>query len=211
LEGRATHVGEKAANRLDRTADDSGIAFRVGLSVTGPVYLHSLEWERRAPGVLAVRDLALLDLGHPTARTRAGVSSAKNFEGRLATLSVSHPDPLGVVTTGTRDWVDYEVSSRLTILPEPGCWSRRQGRGHRKLHRGRIRRGHLSIDRAAQLRADRARDRPRSRSGWIRRYDVRLECSGLIVRARVDGRFVVSATTRRLAGGGAASSSTPEP
>jgi hypothetical protein len=73
------------------------------------------------------------------------VSSAKNFEADFATtFSVSHPDPLGVVTTGTRDWVDYEVSSRLTFSlsraagPDPpsGCTSTASRTSRRRLAGG---------------------------------------------------------------------------
>jgi hypothetical protein len=203
VEGPATRVGEKVAIDWTVPADDSGIAFRVGLSVTGPVYLHSLDWDG-APEEYSQSGILLSSIWDTQPRGLAPwVSSAKNFEADFATtFSVSHPDPLGVVTTGTRDWVDYEVSSRLTFSLNRAAGLVVRARGHRNFTAAVFDGGTLAI--VEQHDSERTvlattpfalrLDTP---------YDVTLECSGPIVRARVDGRLVVSATTRRLAGGGA--------
>jgi hypothetical protein len=131
------------------------------------------------------------------------VSSAKNFEADFATtFSVSHPDRLGIVTTGTRDWIDYEVASRLTFSLNHAAGLVVRARGHRIFIAAVFDGQALSI--IEQHNSERTvlattpfalrLDTP---------YDVALECAGPIVRVRVDGVLVVSATTRRLAGGGA--------
>ncbi|GAA3139970.1 ADP-ribosylglycohydrolase [Kribbella aluminosa] len=200
-EGPCIDVGERT--ELDWTVPSGGNPFRIGLSVSGTAYLHSLDWDG-APAEYSQSGILLSSIWDTQPRGLAPwVSSAKNFEADFATtFSVSHPDPLGVVTTGTRDWVDYEISSRLTFSLSRSAGIVVRARGHRNftaaVFDGRL----LSI--VEQHGAERTvlatapfalrRDAP---------YDVSVECAAAVVTVRVDGISMLSATTRRLAGGGA--------
>jgi ADP-ribosylglycohydrolase len=187
-------------------SDGAGIAFRLGLSLTGPdavVHLNSLDWDG-APASYSQSGILLSSIWDTQPRGLAPwVSSAKNFEADFATtFSVSHPDPLGVVTTGTRDWVDYEISSRLTFSLSRAAGLVVRARGHRNFTAAVFDGQRLSI--VEQHDSERTvlattpfalrLDRP---------YDVALECAGSTVRVHVDGIPFVEATTGRLAGGGA--------
>ncbi|WP_371401428.1 ADP-ribosylglycohydrolase family protein [Kribbella sp. NBC_00662] len=199
-EGAWRRVGAKAT--IEWTVP-AGIPFRVGLSVGGTVYLHSLDWDG-APAEYSQSGILLSSIWDTQPRGLAPwVSSAKNFEADFATtFSVSHPGPLGVVTTGTRDWVDYEVTSRLTFSLNRAAGLVVRARGHRNFSAALFDGNTLSI--VEQHNADRTvlattpfslrRDRP---------YDVTVACAGSIVLVDIDGIQMLSATTRRLAGGGA--------
>jgi hypothetical protein len=63
------------------------------------------------------------------------VSSARHFGPDIfSTFSLSHPSDNGVVTTGTRDWVDYEVSSELTLDLHKSVGLVARARGHRRYY-----------------------------------------------------------------------------
>jgi ADP-ribosylglycohydrolase len=65
------------------------------------------------------------------------VSSAKHFAPDItATFCLSHPGSNGVITTGTRDWVDYAVSSRLTLDMFKTVGLVARARGHRRYYAG---------------------------------------------------------------------------
>ena len=68
---------------------------------------------------------------------KAFVSSARHFAPDVtATFCLSHPGLNGVITTGTREWGDYEVSSCLTLdlFSTVGVVAR--ARGHRRYYAG---------------------------------------------------------------------------
>ncbi|MFF0265412.1 ADP-ribosylglycohydrolase family protein [Kribbella sp. NPDC004536] len=188
---------------LEWTVPDRGIPFRIGLSVSGTAYLHWLDWDG-APAEYTQSGILLSSIWDTQPPGLAPwVSSAKNFEADFATtFSVSHPDPLGVVTTGTRDWVDYEISSRLSFSLSRSAGLVVRARGHRNFTAA-VFDGHL-LSIVEQHDAERAvlastpfalrRDAP---------YDVTVECVADVVQVRVDGISMLSATTTRVAGGGA--------
>lgn len=65
------------------------------------------------------------------------MSSAENFGPDIrTTFCVSHPTRNGVATTGTRDWVDYSVSSALTLDLHKAAGLVARARGHRRYYAG---------------------------------------------------------------------------
>jgi hypothetical protein len=122
------------------------------------------------------------------------VSSAKNFEADFAvTYSVSQPDALGVVTTGTREWTDHAVASRLTLSLHETAGLVARSRGHRRFYAGvfaygdRLRLLHQR-DGERHILAEAPfpyeRDRP---------YAVELRCRGTDLALSVDGRTRLTA------------------
>jgi ADP-ribosylglycohydrolase len=67
------------------------------------------------------------------------VSSARHFGPDIySTFCLSHPGDNGVVTTGTRDWMDYEVSSQLTLDLHRAVGLVARVRGHRRYYAAMI-------------------------------------------------------------------------
>ena len=65
------------------------------------------------------------------------VSSARHFAPDVgSTFSLSHPGLNGLATTGGRDWVDYKVSSRLTMDLHKATGLVGRSRGHRRYYAG---------------------------------------------------------------------------
>ena len=192
------------------------VPFRLGLALTAPaadpggsghrgeLRLHELDWTG-APERFEQRGLLLSSIWDTTPAALAPwVSSAKNFEADFAaTYSVSHPDTLGVVTTGTRDWTDYAVGSRLILSLHDTAGLVVRSRGHRRFHAGVFSGG----DRLLLLRQhDSVRtvlastlfpyrpDRP---------YHVELRCQGSELTLAVDGSTRLTARTEDTSGGAA--------
>lgn len=204
--GPWTRVGAGQTTELEWTVPNDGIPFRLGLSLTGAdpaIHLHSLDWDG-APSTYSQSGILLSSIWDTQPRGLAPwVSSAKNFEADFATtFSVSHPEPLGVVTTGTRDWVDYEISSRLTFSLSHAAGLIVRARGHRNFTAALFDGQSLSI--VEQHDSERT---VLATTPFALRldlpYDVTLECIGSTVRVHVDDIPLLQATTRRTAGGGA--------
>jgi len=65
------------------------------------------------------------------------VSSAQNLApDYTTTLSISHPDKNGVITTGTRDWRNYAVESTITFSMQKAAGLVARARGHRRYYAG---------------------------------------------------------------------------
>lgn len=202
---------DEARQTLEWTlpAVEAGVTFRVGISARGTadteqstVLLHSLDWEG-APARYTQEGILLASIWDTQPRGLAPwVSSAKNFEADFATtFSVSHPGPLGVVTTGTRDWVDYSITSKLSFSLNRAGGIVARARGHRRFI--------AAIFDGQALSVIEQRDAERtllaSASFPIehdRAYEVSLECEGSRVSAIVDGDVIVSTTTSHRDGGG---------
>jgi ADP-ribosylglycohydrolase len=187
------------------------VPFRIGFAFTaaadaGPdaeAFLHDLDW-RGAPENFEQSGVLLTSIWDTKPPALAPwVSSAKNFEADFAvTYSVSHPDTLGVVTTGTREWTDYAVASRLTLSLHETAGLVVRSRGHRRFYAGvftggdRLRLLHQR-DGERHVLAETAfayeRDRP---------YAVELRCRGRDLALSVDGRTRLTATTADTLGGG---------
>jgi len=74
------------------------------------------------------------------------VSSAQNLApDYTTTFSVSHPEANGVVTTGTRDWRNYTVESRITFSQQKAAGLVARARGHRRYYAAVLSGGKASI------------------------------------------------------------------
>jgi hypothetical protein len=68
---------------------------------------------------------------------RSFVSSAENVTpDYTTTMSISHPEPNGVVTIGNRAWDDYRVSSTITFHHQQQAGLVIRARGHRRYYAG---------------------------------------------------------------------------
>lgn len=185
------------------------VPFRFGLAVsTGEaavdVLLHALDW-RGAPAYFEQSGILLTSIWDTEPAALAPwVSSAKNFEADFAvTYSVSHPGELGVVTTGTRDWTDYAVTSRLTLSLHETAGLVVRSRGHRRFCAGVFADGD-------RLRLVRQHDEERVvlaetefRYERDRPYHVELRCTGGRLALVVDGEPRLEADVPEVRGGGA--------
>ncbi len=121
-----------------------------------PIYRLGIELlaEQRTSGRIAIRELDWS--GAPQAFVMGGafelspkltpfdtssywiksfVSSARHFAPDIfSTFCLSHPGTDGVVTTGSRDWIDYRVSSRLTLDLHKSVGLVARARGHRRYY-----------------------------------------------------------------------------
>ncbi len=116
-----------------------GLELSAARRLSGSIALLDLDWSG-APEALVFGgafDLspALSPWDTTTYWHKSFVSSAKHFAPDItATFCLSHPGANGVITTGTRDWIDYDVSSRLTLdlFKTVGLVAR--ARGHRRYY-----------------------------------------------------------------------------
>jgi ADP-ribosylglycohydrolase len=188
---------------------DGLVPFRVGFAFTGDAghgteaCLHEMDW-RGAPEHFEQSGVLLSSIWDTKPPALAPwVSSARNFEADFAvTYSVSHPEALGVVTTGTREWTDYAVASRLTFSLHETAGLVVRSRGHRRFYAGvftggdRLRLLHQR-DGERHILAETPfpyeRDRP---------YAVELRCRGRDLELSVDGSTRLTGTTSDTLGGG---------
>ncbi|MFJ2829412.1 ADP-ribosylglycohydrolase family protein [Streptomyces sp. NPDC087263] len=185
---------------------DGRVPFRVGFAFTGTgteAFLHELDW-RGAPERFEQSGVLLSSIWDTTPQALAPwVSSAKNFEADFAvTYSVSHPDTLGVVTTGTRDWTDYAVASRLTLSLHESAGLVVRSRGHRRFYAGVFTGGdrlRLLHQRDGERRVLAETPFPYDRD---RPYAVELRCRGRDLELSVDGSTLLTGITADTLGGG---------
>jgi ADP-ribosylglycohydrolase len=208
IESDITRVGtgeQEIQWQIPDTGND--LPFRLGFSVTATkatrLLIHEVDWTG-APAHFHQGGILLSSIWDTKpAGLAPWVSSARNFEADFAsTYSVSHPDELGVVTTGTRDWIDYAVASDLTLSLHDAAGLVARSRGHRRFVAGILSAGTAAIisqrdtERTilAEVPFDYALDT---------RYHLELACAGNQICLRVDGIELVRATTEHVTGGGA--------
>jgi ADP-ribosylglycohydrolase len=135
------------ANKLTWTAPDTGgrPIYRLGIELTatsrtrGAVRIEEVDWSGAPADFVLGRATELSPQLSPwttdTVWLRSFVSSAFNFApDHTTTFCLSHPERNGVVTTGTRDWKDYAVSSRITFNQQDGAGLVARTRGHRRYY-----------------------------------------------------------------------------
>jgi ADP-ribosylglycohydrolase len=131
------------------------------------------------------------------------VSSARNWEADFgSSYCVSHPGDGGVVTIGTRSWVDYGVSSVLTLSLHHTAGLVVRARGHRNYSAGVFSGGQVQL--IDQLDSER---QVLASADYAAPLDIRSEVSLVAVGDQlallIDGLEVLRATSRRSGGGGA--------
>jgi len=191
--------------------------FRVGLELLsetrrdGAVVLRSMDFggapRRYRLGRSYELTPALTPWTTDTVWLRTFVSSAKNLApDYTTTMCVSHPEPGGVVTTGTRDWADYTVTSRIEFNRSEGAGLVARARGHRRYYALVLRGG----GETARLSLEREWDGERTVLASCpviheidERHVVALTVRGPELEAAFDGVAVLSARDDRIRSGGA--------
>jgi len=144
--GEFQHL-ESGDNKLHwRVPDVGGLPiYRIGLELaadrrlSGRIAIIEMDWTG-APEAFVMGgafDLSpkLSPFDTSTFWIKSFVSSARHFGPDIfSTFCLSHPSTNGVATTGTRDWVDYEVSSRLTLDLHKAVGLVARARGHRRYY-----------------------------------------------------------------------------
>ena len=140
---------ERGDNRVVwRVPDVKGLPiYRIGLELmanrrlSGRIALIDMDWKGSPEAFVMAGafDLSpgLSPFDTSTYWIKSFVSSARHFGPDIfSTFCLSHPGTNGVVTTGTRDWDDYEVSSRLTLDLHKAAGLVARARGHRRYYAG---------------------------------------------------------------------------
>jgi hypothetical protein len=192
---------------------DGRPVYRLGLELTSPrrvdgsIVVEELDWAGAPGDFILGRAIDLSpDLTPWTTDTvwlRTFVSSASHFApDYTTTFSISHADRNGVVTTGSRDWANYSVSSTITFNQQEGAGLVARARGHRRYYAALLARGRAMIvkqhDRAETLLAERAFDYTIDDR---HRLEFRLRDGQL--EFLIDGEHYVAATDSSYASGGA--------
>lgn len=131
---------------------NSQAIFRFGVELTssnrldGELHLISVDWGDAPIAYRLGRSIELSpDLTPWTTETmwlKTFMSSAEQFFPDFATtFSISHPKENGVVTTGTMDWKDYAVESRITFSQNEGAGIVARAKGHRRYYAAMIKNG----------------------------------------------------------------------
>lgn len=138
---------KKGTNRIMWDAPDTeGHAiYRLGIRLTsdvradGSIILRTLDWGNAPVRYEMGRSMAMSPSLTPwtttTAWLKTFVSSADHFNpDYTVTFSICHEFPNGVVTTGTSDWDDYEVSSIITFSQQDSAGLVARAKGHRQYY-----------------------------------------------------------------------------
>ena len=129
-----------------RVPDTNGLPiYRLGVELvaehrtSGRIAIRELDWSG-APAAFVMGgafDLSpkLTPFDTSSYWIKSFVSSARHFAPDIfSTFCLSHPGANGAVTTGTRDWVDYRVSSKLTMDLHKIAGLVARVRGHRRYY-----------------------------------------------------------------------------
>jgi ADP-ribosylglycohydrolase len=127
-----------------------GITLKSSIRMDGFIIIKSLDWSG-APkeyrlGKSMELSLSLTPWTTTTAWLKTFVASADHFHpDYTTTFSISHADINGVVTTGTPDWADYSVKSRITLSQQELAGLTARARGHRRYYGAALTKGNAVI------------------------------------------------------------------
>jgi ADP-ribosylglycohydrolase len=118
-----------------------GIELSSDKRVSGSVGLLEMDWSGAPEAFVmgGIYDLSpnITPFDTSSFWIKSFVSSARHFAPDVgSTFSLSHPGLNGLATTGTRDWVDYRVSSLLTMDLHKAAGLVARVRGHRRYYAG---------------------------------------------------------------------------
>ncbi len=184
-----------------------GIELHSRRRISGAIRLRWLDWAgapRAFPhGAAMALSPALTPWTTNTPWLRAFLQSAQHVApDYTTTFSLSHPGANGLVTIGTRDWADYRVSSRLTLVGQRTAGLVARARGHRRYYAAVVQGGEAQIwrrrDADCALLARKPCDIP---------FDQPLEFAftlrGDQLEFAIDGQRVLSAHDGSYTSGGA--------
>ena len=203
---------------------DNALAWKVPETGGRPIHRLGLELmaDQRLAGEIALLDLdwtgAPEHLGFGTSRaltptltpwdvttfwTRSFVSSARHYATDIYnTFTLSHPGKEGVITTGTRDWTDYTVTSELVLELYEMVGLVARARGHKRYYAGVLHDGKASIIRRRDAQLDILASVPFSVAPNARKTLV-VTVKGDTIGLAIDGVALVSASDDSYASGGA--------
>ena len=118
-----------------------GIELSSEVRLSGSVALLEIDWSGAPEAFVmgGIYDLSpnITPFDTSSFWVKSFVSSARHFAPDVgSTFSLSHPGLNGLATTGTRDWVDYAVSSLLTMDLHKAVGLVGRARGHRRYYAG---------------------------------------------------------------------------
>lgn len=184
-----------------------GVELTSGRRLSGEIAILSLDWSG-APEAFemgGVHDLSpnLSPFDTTSYWLKSFVSSALHFRPDVdTTFALSHPGPLGVATTGTRDWVDYAVSATMTMDLHETAGLVIRARGHRRFYAGLLAHGKVQIvrqwDATREVLAEAPFDYVENQ-----KVDISLSAVGERLTLICDGVKLATATCDRLSSGGA--------
>jgi hypothetical protein len=180
-----------------------GIEFASDNRFDGEVRIESIDWHG-APAAFEIHGMLMKSIWNLTPFwTRAWVSSARHFAPDFKwTICISHPEENGVVTTGSRDWDDYDVASSIEYSLNEGGGLVARARGHRRYYAGILKgREALILKRCDETVAVLAR--AEVGTGASSKRDLRLSLKGDHLRFAVDGKEIASVRDGSFTSGGA--------
>ena len=184
-----------------------GIELHSRRRISGAIRLRWLDWSGAPRAFRMGESMALSPALTPwttnTPWLRAFLQSAQHVApDYTTTFSLSHPGANGLVTIGTRDWADYRVSSRLTLVGQRTAGLVARARGHRRYYAAVVQGGEAQIwrrrDADCALLARCCYDIPYDRP---LEFDFHLRGEGL--EFAIDGQRVLSAHDGSYTSGGA--------
>lgn len=152
------HGLEQGNNELTwEIPDTKGHAiFRLGIELTskegltGYVVIKTLDWSNTPRAYKMGRSMEMTPSLTPwtttTAWLKTFVSSADHFNpDYTVTFSICHGQKNGVATTGTGDWKDYEVRSKITFSQQEAAGLVARAKGHRRYYGAVFTEGYAKI------------------------------------------------------------------
>jgi ADP-ribosylglycohydrolase len=203
------------ANELAWTVPETGgrPIYRLGVELTakqrscGAVLIEEVDWSGAPADFVLGRAMEMSPELTPWTTDavwlRTFVSSAFNFApDYTTTFCLSHPEPNGVVTTGTRDWKDYAVSSRITFNQQDGAGLVARSRGHRRYYAALLAGGNAQIIRHCDSVETVLASRPFDYA-IDDVYDVEFGLEGDSLHLLIDGDQLIDVTDPSYGSGGA--------
>lgn len=184
-----------------------GFEFRSASRLNGSVCITDVDWSG-APknlefGLSRSITPGLTPWDYATFWSRSFVSSAKHFATDIYhTFALSHPDDNGVITTGGRDWVDYNVSSTLIMELHKAVGLVARTRGHRRYYAAVLQDGKAQIIRKFDKDVSVLASVPYS---FVPEAPLNVEfrVNGDILEFWIEGKRIITAASNTFASGGA--------
>lgn len=184
-----------------------GIALASDVRLSGRIAIVDLDWSGAPENLQFASSRALTPKLTPwdtaTFWTKSFVSSARHYATDIYnSFTLSHPGSEGVITTGTRDWVDYSALSELVLELYETVGIVVRARGHRRYYAGVVSNGMAKIVKRrdgtlSELAAVPFQHEPNARLT----FEVRVQ--GTSIALSVGGQALVEARDADYASGGA--------
>lgn len=184
-----------------------GIELSAGRRISGRIALIDMDWSG-APEAFVMGgayDLSpnISPFDTSSYWLKSFVSSALHFRPDIdTTFALSHPTDNGVITTGSRDWVDYEVTSRLTLDLHKVAGLVARSRGHRRYYAGVVENQTAKIIKRIDEKVVVLAETPFAYAENAK-LPFTLTVEGDRIRFAIDGKQVAEARDSFLASGGA--------